>query len=75
MMNPIALGIIEFTCAILLAIPFTRKIGFYLVIAYLGGIMVAEQALTGKPYMGIVLSVVLWIGMYLRNPKMFSFDK
>lgn len=72
--NPISVGILEMTCAVLLAFPPTRRIGILMCTAYLGGVIVAENALNGKPYGGIMLSVVLWTGAFLREPDFFGFN-
>ncbi len=74
MTNPIALGILEFTCAALLAFPATRKIGVLMCTAYLGGVIVAENALNGKPYGGIGLCSLLWIGQFLRDKSFFGLE-
>lgn len=72
--DPIALGILELTCAVLLGIPTTRKIGILMCTAYIGGIIVGEQALNGRPIPGFFLMSVLWLGTFLRHPETF-FDK
>ena len=72
MTNPIVLGILEFTCALLLAFPPTRKLGVLMCTAYLGGVIVAENALNGKPYGGILLCSLLWIGAFLRDQEWFG---
>ena len=69
--DPIALGILEFTCAVLLGIPATRKIGILMCTAYIGGIIVGQQALNDKPFFGIFLMSVLWLGTFLRHPETF----
>ncbi len=70
--NPIPVGILEMTCALLLAFPPTRRIGILMCSAYIGGIIVAENALNGKPYGGFLLGVILWTGVFLRQPSFFG---
>lgn len=72
--NPITVGCLEFLCALLLALPKTRKIGVLMCTAYLGGVIVAENALNGKPIGGILLSILLWLGIALRDPKWLGID-
>lgn len=72
MRNPILLGILEMTCAALLAFPPTRRIGILMCTAYIGGIIVAENHLYGKPVGGVFLATLLWIGAFLREPDFFG---
>ena len=72
--EPLYLGILEFTCAVLLGIPVTRRIGIFMCTAYIGGVIVAENALNGKPLPGIFIMTVLWIGSFLREPDLFGFS-
>lgn len=70
--NPVPLGILEFICAVLLGFPPTRKIGILMCTAYLGGVIVGENALNGKPIPGISLMSILWIGSFFRDPDFFG---
>ena len=65
-------GIIELSCVIVFLVPQTRKIGFLLTTAYIGGIIAAEWiSPTQNPVPGIVLQTLLWVGVYFEYPEMF----
>lgn len=67
------LGAIELLCLILFVIPQTRKIGFLLTTAFLGGIIATEWITPPhNPMTGIVLQVLLWVGMYFESPGLFK---
>lgn len=68
----ILLGSIELLCAVIFLIPKTRKIGFFLVTAFIGGIIAMEWIEPdATPLTGIILQVLLWAGMYFENPSLF----
>lgn len=70
--NPVQVGILEITCALLLAFPKTQKIGILMSTAFIGGIIVAENALNGKPIPGIFLMCMLWIGSFCKYSEIFG---
>ena len=70
--NPVLVGIVEMTCALLLAFPPTRRIGVLMCTAYIGGIIVAEQVHYQKPGFGILLACLLWLGAFFRDPDFFG---
>lgn len=64
---PIAL--VELTCAVLYAIPRTAVLGAVLVTGYLGG-AIATHVRAGDPFAApLVLGMVAWLGLYLRDPR------
>ena len=66
-------GIIELACVIVFLVPQSRKVGFLLTTAYIGGIIAAEWiSPTQNPAPGIVLQTLLWIGVYFEYPEMFK---
>lgn len=65
-------GIIQFTMVVLFLVPKTRRIGFFLLCSYLGGI-IATRALHDVNHIGIALIVVLWIGMFFEDKALFSY--
>lgn len=65
-----ALGLIELVSVVLLLIPKTYKIGFLLVVAYLGGAIAIELGSGQFPAAAVFMTLV-WIGIYLRNKLMF----
>jgi DoxX-like family len=69
----VPLAVIELICAILYLIPRTSVIGALLLTAYLGG-AVDYNVRAGNPFFAgaffpIVVCVLLWAGLYLRNPR------
>jgi len=65
-------GILELACVIVFLIPSTRKIGFLLLVAYVGGIIAIEWSAGEFPVPGIVVQLLLWTGMYFEEPAFFS---
>jgi len=69
----VTLGIIELSCAILYAIPATSVLGAILVTGYLGG-AVATHFRIGETQAinAVVLGIVIWLGLFLREPRLRS---
>jgi hypothetical protein len=66
------IGVLELGCALLYAIPQTAVLGGILVAAYLGG-AVATHVRVGDPFIApIILGVIAWLGLYLREPRLRS---
>jgi hypothetical protein len=66
----LALGILELACTVLYLIPRTAVLGAILLTGYLGG-ATATHVRIGDPFvMTVVLGVVLWLGLYLREPRL-----
>ena len=67
------LGVVLVVCTIVYLIPRTAVIGAILLTAYLGG-AVATHVRAGEPVFSIVFAIVfgvlLWFGLYLRNPTL-----
>ena len=64
------LGLIELFSVILLWIPKTRNIGFFLVCSYLGGALSIELA-GGQPPSAVIFLAIIWIAVFLRDRTMF----
>lgn len=72
------IGVLELILLALYWIPKTQKLGFYLLCAFVGGVIVAEvaagthveQGAPPAPLVGIVTSVLLYAGTILRKPSM-----
>ena len=63
------IGVLELTCIALYAIPRTRVLGAVLLTGYLGG-AVATHVRIGEPFViPLVLGVLAWLGLYLRDEK------
>ncbi|HZS37835.1 MAG TPA: DoxX family protein [Polyangia bacterium] len=63
------LGVVELASVLLYLFPRTAPLGAGLLTAYLGG-AVATHVRLGEPFwMPIVFGVVIWLGLYLRDPR------
>jgi len=65
------LGLVELLSIVLLWIPKTRNIGFFLVCSYLGGALAVELAHGTQPTAAILLTVI-WVGVFLRDRSLFN---
>lgn len=69
----LGLGILELACAIVYIIPRTAVLGAILVTGYLGG-AIATHVRVGDPPAQyatiIVLGVLVWLGLFLREPRL-----
>jgi hypothetical protein len=64
------LGILELTCVLIYLIPATSELGAILLAGYVGGTIVTCWRV-GDPFIvNIVLGLVLWLGIYLREPRL-----
>lgn len=64
------IGVVELILAILYAVPATSRTAVVLLTAYLGG-AVATHVRAGEPFFApIVVGVVLWLGLYLRDRRL-----
>lgn len=67
------LGVVELSCTVLYLIPQTSVLGAILLTGYLGGatathVRVGEFA---QAFMGAIpFGVLLWLGLYLREPRL-----
>src|SRR5262249_6771739 len=67
------LGVVELACTVLYLIPQTSVLGAILLTGYLGGatathVRVGEY---GQAFMGAIpFGVLLWLGLYLREPRL-----
>jgi hypothetical protein len=66
------IGILEVVLAMLFVIPRTSFLGAILLTGYLGGATVTHLRV-GDPFvMPIIIGIVMWIGLGLRRPEVFS---
>ena len=68
----ILIGILELVCTLLYVIPFTSILGAVLMMGVLGG-AIATQLRAGSPLFshtlfGIYLGLIMWGGLWLRDP-------
>lgn len=65
----LVLGSVIVICVVLYVIPQTAVLGAILITGYLGGAM-ATHARVGEPFvMPLLLGVLAWGGLYLRDPR------
>ena len=64
------LGILELTCTVIYAIPRTAVLGAILLTGYLGGAILTHLRVGDPVYTHIVLGVMIWGGLYLRDPRL-----
>jgi hypothetical protein len=74
--SAVPLGILLLVCTALYAFPRTSVLGAVLLTGYLGG-AVAAHARIGSPLLshtlfGVYVGVLMWAGLYLRDPRVRS---
>lgn len=65
------IGILEVAFAILFLIPRTAFLGAILLTGYLGGAVVTHLRVNDPAFFPIMIGVVAWIALGLRNPLIF----
>ena len=68
------LGILLLFCIGLYLFPKTSNIGFFLLCSYLGGVIVGEVALGEKPFLGVGLTFLFYLGTMIRRPDISGVD-
>jgi hypothetical protein len=63
------LGILELTCTAIYLIPRTAVLGAILLTGYLGGAISTHLRVGDPIYTQVVLGVVIWGGIFLREPR------
>ena len=61
---------LEIVCGIVYLIPQTAIIGAVLLTGYLGGAVVTHIRAGEPPIAPLVVAAVLWLGIYLREPRL-----
>jgi hypothetical protein len=64
------LGILELACTIAYVIPQTCVLGAILLTGYLGGATVTHLRVGDPYFMPVVLGVLVWGGLFLREPRL-----
>lgn len=64
------LGVLELSCLVIYLIPRTAVIGAILLTGYLGGAMLTHLRVGEPPVVHVILGIVLWGGLYLRDPRL-----
>jgi DoxX-like protein len=68
MMKPLA--VLELSCVLVYVIPQTAVLGAILLAGYLGGAICTHWRAGDAVYVHIVLGLVLWLGVYLRDRRL-----
>jgi hypothetical protein len=66
----LALAIAELGCTIVYLIPRTSILGAILLTGYLGGAIAAHVRIGEQFVMPVILGVLIWLGLYLRDPRL-----
>lgn len=66
----VPIGILELSCVILYLIPPINVLGAIVLTGYLGGALVTELRVGHPIYAHIVFGILLWGGLYLREPRL-----
>jgi hypothetical protein len=68
------IGIVELICVVLFVVPRTSILGAILLTGYLGG-ATATQVRLQDPwfFFPVVIGVLVWGGLFLRDPRLFTF--
>lgn len=68
--HSLMVGAIELAALVLYWIPKFSNLGFFLLISYSGGIIVAEMIGGGFPLPGVLVATLLYVGTFLRKPSL-----
>ncbi|MEQ1791135.1 MAG: DoxX family protein [Nitrospiraceae bacterium] len=66
----VPLGILEFSCVAIYLIPATSITGAILLTGYIGGAIVTHLRIGEPIYAQIVLGMLIWLGLYLREQRL-----
>ena len=69
--SALPIGVIELAIFVLYLVPKTRYLGGLLMLAYLGGAVATHlHADDGKFFVPVIIGVIAWLGLYLRDRKL-----
>ena len=66
----VPLSILEITCVLVYLIPATAVLGAILLTGYIGGAMCTHWRVGDPFYLHIVLGLLVWLGLYLRETRL-----
>ena len=64
------LGILELLCVVAYLIPMTTVLGAILLTGYVGGAILTHLRVGETVYFQIALGLLIWLGPYLREPRL-----
>lgn len=65
-----SIGIVELACTVLYLVPVTSILGGILLTGYLGGAIATHVRINESFVPGVVIGVILWLGLFLREPRL-----
>ena len=68
----IPLAILELSCVVVYLIPATAVLGAILLTGFLGGAILAHLRAGDPFYVHILLGILIWLGIWLREPRLQS---
>lgn len=68
--SAVAIGILELACTVVYLVPRTSVLGALLLTGYLGGATAVSVRLGINFALPVVFGVLLWGGLYLRDPRL-----
>ncbi len=64
------IGVVEVLCTLLYLVPRTSVLGAVLLAGYMGGAIATHVRLGEAWYLQAAVGVALWLGIYLREPRL-----
>lgn len=64
------LGAVELACTLIYLIPATSVLGAILLTGYLGGAIATHVRLSEPFWIPVLIGVVIWLGLFLRDPQL-----
>lgn len=64
------LAILETACLLAYVLPQTAVLGAILLTGYLGGAIVTHLRIGEPVYTQVVLGILVWLGLFLRDPRL-----
>ena len=62
--------IVELCCVLLYVVPQTAVLGAILLTGYLGGATATHVRVSEPWFIPVVVGIVVWLGLYLRDPRL-----
>jgi hypothetical protein len=66
----VPLSIVEISCVVIYLIPATSVLGAILLAGYIGGAICTHLRVGDPFYVQIVLGILVWLGIYLREDRL-----
>ena len=68
--HALGLGLLELTCTLIYLVPRTAVIGAILLTGYMGGAIQTHIRIGDGIVPHVILGILLWGGLYLRDPRL-----